>query len=100
MFGNIIETRRTGFSVNTGDNGQFFNNQIVNNAKAATSIGGTPAVFRTNFAALGVTMLLSVVLAATIAEPVRRLAESAEQQNTLANRVMSAAKVLRFEQRR
>ncbi len=55
MFGNIIETRRTGFSVNTGDNGQFFNNQIVNNAKAATSIGGTPAVFQTNFAALGVT---------------------------------------------
>lgn len=31
---------------------------------------------------------------------ITRLAESAEQQNTLANRVMSAAKVLRFEQRR
>ncbi len=31
---------------------------------------------------------------------ITRLAESAEQQNALANRVMSAAKVLRFEQRR
>ncbi len=30
---------------------------------------------------------------------ITRLAESAEQQNALANRVMSAAKVLRFEQR-
>ena len=55
MFGNIMETRRTGFTVNTSDLGQIFNNQIVNNAKGATSIGGTPAVFRTNFAALGVT---------------------------------------------
>jgi methyl-accepting chemotaxis protein len=31
---------------------------------------------------------------------ITRLAESAEQQSTLANRVMTAAKVLRFEQQR
>ncbi|TAE78636.1 MAG: hypothetical protein EAZ65_04565 [Verrucomicrobia bacterium] len=55
MFGNIIETIRSGFSCNVGTGGFFENNVIVNNRKAATSIGGTPAAFRTNVAALGQT---------------------------------------------
>lgn len=55
MYGNIIESIRTGISCNVGDEGSFYNNVIVNNQKAATSIGGTPVVFRTNVAALGQT---------------------------------------------
>ena len=55
MSGNIIEVKRYGIGISNGDSGSVFNNLIFNCGKAATTIGGAPAVFRTNASALGKT---------------------------------------------